>query len=1051
MSDLQRNSKVWESQLRSLCAEIATRVASGEQDVALKVLRANPEFESHEESAIEIIYAEFLALEENERSISPDSVFAAYPQYRERLERLFRLHDFFSDAPMDLPMDSVADLKHRSTHHSDRIDSLSLSGEFNGAKRAFGLDDDVAEDARIEEQPFENYVLLEEIGRGGMGIVFRARQKGLGRIVAIKVLKSLDPRESERVRFQREAESIASIQHPNIVQVFEIGLEPGREFLSMEYVNGGTLEDQIGRSSWTNHEIATLVQIIADAIHVAHQRGIVHRDLKPANVLLTSEGTPKIVDFGLAKRLEDSAQLRTHSGALVGTPCYMSPEQVNGKTGEVGACVDIYAIGVILYQMLAKRLPFEGKTTVETLQLITNAEPKRPSCFEKNVSRDLETICLKCLNKSPSARYATAQALSDDLGRFLDHRPILAKRATWMKSAMLRIRRHPQVAALLAAILFVTIGSAALVTWQQWQLIDLSTQAAMRKQSEDEQRKRAVDAEKAYESSLAKARDIVGRWTQLGIKLDNEPGMDALRRKAFEDAVGYYEEFLSQNAGDTSIRLEAAQASLRAAVIHSELGLWEQAETGMMRSIKWLEEMPATPQVQMLLSECLIQSAHLQRRLERWDESEASYQRMIELTKQMLQAKPTNTTLMVRLANAKLNLCNVFKAKERWDECLLTNIDAFRIDVVAALDRVKLPKPVSIENESLDSDTKLRACIHVCQSFRDTNAASHLANATTLSKENYFGEIALCLDDLGHVLKRQSGSSLAEECVRESIAIRQLIATHSQENRRAEQYLARSQMHLGTILSDQGKFEEANRWLSDANKIYSELVRDFPDRQNYQGEWCSCLVQIARCNSAEGKFHSAIECATKAVSLQEQLVASRPDLEYAKKQLSHALITLAQAHQANGDEHQAEEKYARAMAVTPDDAMPVNSYSWLLAIDPKVSHANAEKAAKLSEKATSLAPRIANYWNTHALALYRVGRIEEAFAAVEKSIELSQGGAISDWYFKSMILCQLGRVDEAKAWYTKAESRRQIQSPSDLELVRFSDETRTALAEAGEL
>lgn len=1048
MSELKRNSKAWESQLRLLCAEIEARVAKGESNVALDVLRSNPEFESDEESAIEIIYAEFLALEDCQRSISPDAVFAAYPQYRERLERLFRLHDFFSD----MPLESVADQAQRSTFHSDRLEQTSLSGEIVNSERALGIRPvgDV-EDSRIEEQPFENYLLLEEIGRGGMGIVFRARQKGLGRIVAIKVLKSLDPRESERLRFQREAESIASIQHPNIVQVFEIGLEPGREFLSMEFVNGGTLEDQIGRRVWTNHEIATLLQIVANAMHVAHQRGIVHRDLKPANVLLTTDGVPKIVDFGLAKRLEDSAQLRTHSGALVGTPCYMSPEQVSGKTNDVGASVDIYALGVILYQLLAKRLPFEGRTTVETLQLIASTEPKRPSHFEKNVSRDLETICLKCLNKAPGARYLSAQELSDDLGRFLDHRPIIARRATWMKSAMLRVRRHPQVAALLAAILFVTCGSAVLVTWQQWQLMDLSSQAAMRKQSESEQRKRAVEAEKAYESSLAKARDIVGRWTQLGIKLDNEPGMDTLRRKAFEDAVGYYEEFLSQNAGDASIRLEAAQASLRAAVIHSELGLWEQSETGMKRSIKWLDEMSPTPQVQMLLSECLIQSAHLQRRLERWDESEASYQRMIDLTTKMLVAKPNNTTLMVRLANAKLNLCNVFKATERWDECLATNIDALRIDVVAALDRIKQTKPSSVEDTTLAPEDQLHACIRVCQSFRDSSAEAHLKNAAILSKENYFGEIALCLDDLGNVLQRKSGSALAEECVRESIAIRQLIATHSQENRRAEQYVARSQMHLGTMLSDQGKFEEANRWLADANKIYMDLVRDFPDRQNYRGEWCSCLIQISRCNTSEGKLESAIEHATKAVSMQEQLVASRPELEFAKQDLSYALITLAKAYQANGNEHLAEEKYARAMAVTPDNAMPFNSYAWLLASDPNIDRTAAEKAAKFSEKATNLAPRVGNYWNTHALTLYRVGRIEEAFAAIEKSIELSQGGSASDWYFKSMILCQLGRIDEAKAWYTKAESRRQIQSPSDLELIRFSEEARIAIAETGEL
>jgi serine/threonine protein kinase/tetratricopeptide (TPR) repeat protein len=312
---------------------------------------------------------------------------------------------------------------------------------------------------------FGDYELLEEIGRGGHGVVFRAWQKSLKRTVALKIIGTGQWATNAHLkRLRREAEAAAKLNHPRIVPIYEVGERDGACYFSMRFVEGGQLDELIGRGPTPIRQAVEFVVKVARTVHYAHEHGILHRDIKPGNILLDATGEPHLTDFGLA-RLVDHGSTLTDTRDAMGTPSYMAPEQATGNHAALGRTTDVYALGVVLYELLTGHVPFEGETAYQTMRLLLDTEPRQPHLWNRKIDRDLSAVCLKCLEKDPRQRYSSALALAEDLERWLRHEPIRAKRSRFFTGSRKWVQRNPTIAALMMlSVLLAT--SLAVMVWQ---------------------------------------------------------------------------------------------------------------------------------------------------------------------------------------------------------------------------------------------------------------------------------------------------------------------------------------------------------------------------------------------------------------------------------------------------------------------------------------------------------------------------------------------------------------------------------------------------------
>jgi serine/threonine-protein kinase len=446
------------------------------------------------------------------------------------------------------------------------------------------------------------------LGRGGMGVVYKARQLSLNRTVALKMLLSgAYAGAHERARFRREAEAVASLRHANIVQVYDVSEHEGRPYFTMEFVEGGNLSQKLAGTPQPARDAAALAATLAEAAQVAHRGGIVHRDLKPSNILLAADGTPKIADFGLARHLGGGEGI-TQTGTAMGTPSYMAPEQARGKAGTPGPAVDVYALGAILYELLTGRPPFRAETGAETLLQVIHQEPASPAQLNAKVPRDLETICLKCLEKEPERRYATAAALAEDLHRLQRGEPIAARRAGSLERAGKWLRRHPTQSAVLAASLLIAVmlvgGSLWLVVQQTRQRdateVDLKELAALQEGA------RWTEARIALARAMARLGDsgpgdLRARLVQAQRDLDLVIKLDEIRLKRAtrgelifyktQADQAYQEAFQKANLGSVHDDAASVAAAVRASAVHAALVAalddWAMSVTDKKR-LDWL-------------------------------------------------------------------------------------------------------------------------------------------------------------------------------------------------------------------------------------------------------------------------------------------------------------------------------------------------------------------------------------------------------------------------------------------------------------------------------
>jgi serine/threonine-protein kinase len=475
------------------------------------------------------------------------------------------------------------------------------------ADASFSLAADCAVTSRADQIPVQGYEIVGELGRGGMGVVYKARQLGLNRWVALKmVLAGAHASEHQLARFRIEAEAVARLQHPNIVQVYEIGESDGLPYFSLEFVGGGCLTDKIHRRPQPPREAADLIETLARAMQYAHERGIIHRDLKPGNILLTPDGMPKITDFGLAKRLEgDTSQTRT--GTLVGTPSYMAPEQARGETHNIGPLADVYALGAMLYELLTGRPPFQAATIGETILQVTREEPMPPRRLQPHVPADLETICLKCLQKDAERRYASAQALADDLRRFLSDEPILARPVPAWERLARWCKRNPReallggtVAVLLMLAAAGSLAAAYRISQEKGEADrqrDIAERNAAGERAAREQADRNRDLAEKHAEEARKAQHQAGKQAQVALgtvydvvttadeKLRNKAELGPLRKELLELAMKRLDQIARDAATSRVADRTMGVALQRMGTFYEQMGMTDKQVEVYRRSV----------------------------------------------------------------------------------------------------------------------------------------------------------------------------------------------------------------------------------------------------------------------------------------------------------------------------------------------------------------------------------------------------------------------------------------------------------------------------------
>jgi tetratricopeptide (TPR) repeat protein/tRNA A-37 threonylcarbamoyl transferase component Bud32 len=499
----------------------------------------------------------------------------------------------------------------------------------------------LAKSASQREVPsIPGFEFLGRLGEGGMGAVFKARHVRLGRIVALKVIRdaSLSPR--LRVRFQIEAESLASLSHPNIVQIFEVGEHDDQPYIALEFVDGGTLRQRLAVRRLTPNEAAQLLATLGRAMHAAHERGIIHRDLKPDNILLAADGSPKISDFGVAKRLlEDKA--KTVTGIAIGTPAYMAPEQAAGDQN-VTPLADVFALGVMLYELLTGRVPFDAETTASMLHRLRTDDPAPLSTFDGKAPRDLEVICFKCLEKNPARRYASAAAFAADLERFLRHEPIEARPASAYERAAKWARRNPTTAALGAAAAVFLVVSTFLGIWSYREVSAARHQAG-------HHLKLARDM---LDHMYAK---VTENWLEDGVH------KDPLHQEFLEKTSRFYQEIARDEGRDRALRRAQAQAYFRVGEIYHKLGQGADAQTPFDRAIDLQRQLAREDAGDLAVLEDLAKS-YAKRGQWRWEtkhpaaEAAKDFHEAKRVYERLADKSPDPAEYIGRLGNIQYNL-----------------------------------------------------------------------------------------------------------------------------------------------------------------------------------------------------------------------------------------------------------------------------------------------------------------------------------------------------------------------------------------------------------
>jgi tetratricopeptide (TPR) repeat protein len=741
----------------------------------------------------------------------------------------------------------------------------------------------------IENLPtLPGYEILNRLGRGGMGVVYLARQLRLNRRVA---LKRLQPRgERALARARTEAEALAALHHPNIVQIHEVLEHEGSVYLVLEFIEGGSLDDRLQGKPQPPREAAALVETVARAIHCAHGQGLIHRDLKPANILLESPagpsgglGTPKVTDFGVAKRLSGDSGT-TREGDVIGTPTYMAPEQASGRLEQIGPATDVYALGVLLYEMLTGRVPLLGETALDTMQLVRNEEPVPPRRLQPKAPRDLETICLKCLEKDPGRRYASAEALADDLGRYLRHEPIHIRPASRAERLLKWARRRPAVAALTGCLILLVLGLAAEAIWHTIRL----------RRERDRAEQNLAVARGAVEKMLLEVAEE---------ELNTEPRMEEKRRRLLEQALVFYEDLLREQSDDPSLRRETAVAQLRVGDILRLLGQHARAEEAYTRAIPQLTALcadgRASVETRRLLADAYNYRGEVFRLTSRPQAARADYEEARALQEALTAEFPESSDARSDLARTHYNLGILFKDDGEREKAGREFDKAVALLTPLAEGASAHPEPRQhLARAYLNRAAVLRASQQPAAARDDCGRAIDLLDALTKDdplKPDYRYELALAHANRGNALARLKDAG-AEKDYRE--ALRLLGGLASDFPRvpayRAEQ--ANAWNSLAALLAAKQPREAETCW-GEARDLLQKLIEGFPQQATYHGDLGITLGNLGRLHLQQGRPKVALGCLEESIRELELALAPDPARSDYVEALRRARQNLGNARQ----------------------------------------------------------------------------------------------------------------------------------------------------------
>ena len=875
-----------------------------------RYLERNPALRGHDETILDMIYNEVVLREQVGEAPRLEEYQRRFPRWATQLAMQFEVHQVLSSAASTLPGSDPGDpVGGKAPPGLSTIEDSVRPPEPEGSGRTLDLS---AADNFLVRRPttlgtprgavplprISGYEVLREVGRGGMGVVYLARQVRLNRPCALKTILAGDHASPEvALRFLAEAETVARLRHPNIVQIHAIGDHDGRPYIELEYIEGGSLAGRLDGTPWAPERAARLIETIARAVHEAHALGVVHRDLKPANVLLDHDDIPKLTDFGLAKSLNHDSGL-TRTETILGSPSYMAPEQADGRSKHVGTAADIYALGAILYELLTGRPPFRAATVLETLDQVKMVEAVPPSRLQPNLPRDLETITLKCLEKEPQRRFGSALDLADDLRRFLNGEAIRAQPVGPIERSLKWVRRRPLEAGFLVVTGLAILSLSVAVTDSIYK-------------NRLEERNRALDVALAdvrqqrtrAKRSFDQAREVVDHFIALIETRLDEPQLKMARDELLADGLAYYQKVLQQWDDTPELQIELIRTYTGAAKVADSLGSRSEALKAYQQALSMLEKLvkvsPEVPEYRLQLAEVYHELGVFYARTGQVDLSLRSFEAGRGIREGLARERPDDRRVLTDLARSHGFIGDLMLDAGRLEaaEDAYNRSHEIRLKLARAA-----PQVASLQFELARSFTNLARMSRqdgeiddALESYRQAIAILEPLDADRAELREFRADLAWTCNQLGTMLL-EADPPETDEALTVLQRARRLYAQLIKAHPGIPDYrsgLGMSHLAIGQAQKLQGQIAPALQSFLDAQEIFTRLADDNPRITEYQnGLAMSCLF-IATVKTQPDQIEEAWRSGMRARTILEKLSQDeRNNLEY-RSLLGEALSDLA--------------------------------------------------------------------------------------------------------------------------------------------------------------